>query len=88
MHSGGDIGGTEEEAGQKTGSLPNLGCRGRSMDFPVLSAKDRFVAPGSRGAGIQCVNNDDGVYARHNVSLPQLSDYTRGLGRQREKNFF
>lgn len=79
MHSCGDISGTEE-AGHKMWSLPNVGDSGRSMDFSVLSAKDKFVAPGAREAEIQCINNDY-VHVQNNVTLLKLSDYKRGLGR-------
>jgi len=63
------------------------GDHGHSMDFSVLPAKDRFVAPGARGAGVRCINNDY-VCVQNNLTLLKLSDYKRGFGRWREQNFF
>ena len=54
MHSCGDTGGTEE-AGHKMGSLPNVGDSSLSMDFLMLSAKDRFVTPGPDKQGFSAL---------------------------------
>lgn len=85
MHSCSNIAGSEE-AGHKMASLPNVGDSGHPMDFSVLSAKDKFVTPGARGAGIQCINNVY-VHVQNNVTLLKLSDYKRGFGRRHEQNF-